>query len=908
MAARYFSNQKKGELVELRDELNSKEKDIKRDAVKKVIAMMTVGQDVSRLFTDVLKCMAQADIELKKLVYLYLMNYAKSQPDLAILAVNSFVKDAKDPNPLIRALAIRTMSSIRVDEVTSYLCEPLRAALKDEDPYVRKTAAVSVAKLFEIDPDLTEDQGFIEDLRELLQDGNAMVVANTVASLSEISEVNPRVFVLNEEIVNSLLTAINECTEWGQTFILDALVRYQPKDSHEAESIIDRVASRLSHANSAVVLSAVKIIIKFLDLVHDQDYVTMMCSKMSPALVTLLSSEPEIQYIALRNMIFIMERLPEALRADIRTFFCRFDDPIFVKMEKLEMLMRLVSETNVDQVLTELREYASEVDVDFVRKSVRAIGRTAIKIPGAADKAVHVLVSLIKTKVSYVVQEAVVVIKDIFRKFPDDYESVIGPLCENLDSLDEPDAKASLFWIIGEYADRIENAAEILETFVDSFVEEPAQVQLQLLGAIVKLYLCFPDENQKLLEYVLKLATQEVDNPDLRDRAFVYWRLMIADADTAKNIVLAEKPPITSEAPPMDRRLLRTLVDNIGTLASVFHRPPEQFVTKLKLAVPKVQNISSLPGDDDLDAAVARVAHDDDEEAAPEKESSNADVDNILIDLANLGAPTTAPAAGAPAGVRAPSASSGLDDLLGLGIGSSPAPAPAAAAAANSAVILSADAAQGLEIRGRFVPSGEDTALQLSLTNRGGQMLSGFQIQFNKNALGLAPATVNLSVEQLAPGASAQCSVALNAGQLVSDDIKSLVQIAFKTNLGVFFGGLELNLDGVLVESGRLARDQFLKFWGSVPDEQETQLRIPTATNPDALQAALERANLFQIARRKPADYHVCYFSGKLVNKVVYLVEVTVEPSALQVCVRSNRQPFNPLLVAFLQQTLSGAL
>ena len=37
------------------------------------------------------------NLELKKLVYLYLINYAKTQPDLALLAVNTFVKDANDP-------------------------------------------------------------------------------------------------------------------------------------------------------------------------------------------------------------------------------------------------------------------------------------------------------------------------------------------------------------------------------------------------------------------------------------------------------------------------------------------------------------------------------------------------------------------------------------------------------------------------------------------------------------------------------------------------------------------------------------------------------------------------------------------------------------------------------------------
>jgi len=56
---------------------------------------MTVGKDVSGLFPDVLKNMQTDDIEQKKLVYLYLQVYAKTQPELVILAVNTFVKVKK---------------------------------------------------------------------------------------------------------------------------------------------------------------------------------------------------------------------------------------------------------------------------------------------------------------------------------------------------------------------------------------------------------------------------------------------------------------------------------------------------------------------------------------------------------------------------------------------------------------------------------------------------------------------------------------------------------------------------------------------------------------------------------------------------------------------------------------------
>lgn len=53
---------------------------------------MTSGKDVSQLFPDVMACMTSDNIELKKLVYLYLINYAKSQPEMAVLAVSTLIK------------------------------------------------------------------------------------------------------------------------------------------------------------------------------------------------------------------------------------------------------------------------------------------------------------------------------------------------------------------------------------------------------------------------------------------------------------------------------------------------------------------------------------------------------------------------------------------------------------------------------------------------------------------------------------------------------------------------------------------------------------------------------------------------------------------------------------------------
>lgn len=75
-----FGGSKKGEFFELKAELNSQSNSVRKEAVRKTIAAMTIGKDVSSLFTDVLKCMQSPQIDIKKLVYLYIVSYAHTKP------------------------------------------------------------------------------------------------------------------------------------------------------------------------------------------------------------------------------------------------------------------------------------------------------------------------------------------------------------------------------------------------------------------------------------------------------------------------------------------------------------------------------------------------------------------------------------------------------------------------------------------------------------------------------------------------------------------------------------------------------------------------------------------------------------------------------------------------------------
>lgn len=478
-----------------------------------------------------------------------------------------------------------------------------------------KTAAICVAKLYDSDPELVENRGFLDDLRGLLSDSNSLVVANAIAALVEIDEVSATpVLTINRSILGKLVVALEESSEWAQCYILNALARYTPRDGRDAKTIIDKVLPVLQHANSAVVMGAVRIIMVYLDHVDNKEYAKTLIQKLRPPLgmsslncrnlcaepnfllVSMLNREPEVKYVALRNIALILQKRSSILSNEIEVFYCKYRDPIYVKMEKLEIMVMLVNERNIDQVLLEFKEYSQNVDVEFVRKVVRTIGRTAIHLDKAADKCVHLLLDLIKnSKVSHVIEESITVLKDIFRKYPSQYENLVPSLVEQGEAIEDPDARSSLAWIIGEYVHQLADPVASLQSYVARFNDDVPLVQQQVLTAVVKLFLKRPKDAaaKQMLEDILDVATNEAENPDIRDRGFVYLRLLSIAPESAKQVVLAERPSIVDNSSDLEEKTLKELITNISTLSSVYHKPPSHFIPKMKVSEGRSINITS---------------------------------------------------------------------------------------------------------------------------------------------------------------------------------------------------------------------------------------------------------------------------------------------------------------------------
>ncbi|KAK0235639.1 adaptin N terminal region-domain-containing protein [Armillaria nabsnona] len=100
----------------IRKQLDSNSDDEKLDAMKKLIALMSKGRDVFEYFAQVVKHVASQNLEIRQMVYIYLLKYAEQEPDLTLVFINLFQKDLTDSNPLICAMALRVVSWFGGDE------------------------------------------------------------------------------------------------------------------------------------------------------------------------------------------------------------------------------------------------------------------------------------------------------------------------------------------------------------------------------------------------------------------------------------------------------------------------------------------------------------------------------------------------------------------------------------------------------------------------------------------------------------------------------------------------------------------------------------------------------------------------------------------------------------------------
>ncbi|CEM20466.1 unnamed protein product [Vitrella brassicaformis CCMP3155] len=595
----FFVDHKKGEVNELRQLLRQvqldKDQQKKRDAIKKVIAYMTLGIDVSKLFSEMIMATSTTDLVQKKMIYLYLANYAESNSELAILAVNTLQKDCRDEDPTIRGLALRSLCSLRLTNMVEYLEAAIRRGLNDHNGYVRKTAVVGCLKLYHISPEVVKDSDLLSILYKLTADGDPQVVTNALCALNEMhTEEGGMAFDRN--LMIHLLNRIRYFSEWGQSIILNLLTHYPPADDNERFDIMNILEERLKHASAAVVLGVTKCFVCLTESHPELHYQVLL--RLKDPLLTLVSTSCfELSYTVLVHILLLLSKVDSlgVMEHDYKHFFCRYNEPSYIKTVKLDILKTLATPANVGEILTELSEYVSDVDSDIAKKTIQAVGALALKIPEAVDTIVEQLLGFLSLDIDYVSTATVVVMKDLLRKYQQQFSRVVGVMEKCLKVVADPEGLCAVLWMLGEFGESIDDSPYLLEPLVERFgEEESASVKTELLTAAMKLFFKRPPEMQKILGSLLSKAVQETSSPDVHDRALLYYRLVSYNVLEAQRIINCAKQPVEGFQENVDKDVKEKLFGEFNSLSVLYGQTYHKFVnTKNIFAAGRYQGSES---------------------------------------------------------------------------------------------------------------------------------------------------------------------------------------------------------------------------------------------------------------------------------------------------------------------------
>ncbi|ESL11461.1 beta-adaptin [Trypanosoma rangeli SC58] len=904
--SRFFGTARRGEGVELHEELNSNDRARQKNAVKRIIAGMTMGRDVSHLFMDVVKLGQTPNLELKKLVYLYVLNTAKLQPDKALMVVNTFLQDTTNNSPIVRALAVRTMMCIRVDSVTEYTLEPLRRAVADPDPYVRKTAAIGLGKLFHQNMQMFMDQGFGAELLKLLNDTFSIVSANAAAVLTEVNNYSSTPIVPTGECVNRLLHHLPDCTEWGQLFILELLADAKPKSAETAEDIIARVLPRLSHSNSSVVMGAIKVVVNLANRCSSVA-VSQFSSRVNSALVTLLGGDPETQYVVCKNIHAILVVFPNLICNSLDFFYVRFTDPPYVKLEKLRLLLKLVTPSTADQILKELDEYSSEVDLVFAEEVVKGIATFALKIDSVVPNCVSLLLRIVARRPELLPQ-VITSCKNIVRKYPEQLVLETLIVEHGADVVSDEDAKVSLIWMLGEFCDFVENGRQIITRFIDELMSYEQPVQMAILSAVIKMFLRDPVGMEQTLNVVLETLTTRSEDPDLRDRAYAYWRLLSKGVGVAKmkQIVHGHHVPIAVECTFSDAMTMADLKKSINTTAVVFGKPFQSF----------------LP----LYGIINEDASEDEEETE----------ENATVLQAPIVSPDSVDYPNYPTSVAGGPLTSNhvdpLDELFG-GLSVTPAAQPQQSEQQQQQGLLfshtdlfDAQPQQQQEqqqLPPLVLPAGsagvavhcqlvEGPALWIALVNHQTVKIDRLVLQINLNMLGYLPeAGLSDFMASVPAGETRLVKLPLKVSRGHFDVARSALEVGIKgTNLPLLIFRVEVPAERLLAPSIPVEKTAFVAEWQALNESAEIkqtlgELGENMLASPDR-RGILERNHIFLLTPERDSEDFISYH-GKVTTTLGLdgLVEVILDkkrPSQSQLCLKSHHVgSIMPLLLRVIQ-------
>jgi coatomer subunit beta len=463
--------------MQLKQDLEKGEINVKIDTLKKVIQLMLNGERLPGLLMTIIRfVLPLQNHTIKKLLLIYWEIVPKVSSDgkllqEMILVCDAYRKDLQHPNEFLRGATLRFLCKLKEPELLEPLMPAIRACLEHRHSYVRRNAVLAIFTIF-------------KNFEWLVPDGPELI-SNFLDTQQDMScKRNAFLMLLHadqERALNYLASCLDQVNNFGdilQLVIVELIYKVCHTNPSERSRFIRCIYNLLNSTSNAVRYEAAG------TLVTLSTAPTAIKAAVSCYIELIIKeSDNNVKLIVLDRLIALkdndqIEKVMQDLVMDILRVLSSTD--IEVRRKTLALAMDLVSSRNIEEMVMVLKKEVSKThnieheDTGKYRQLlVRTLHNCSIKFPDVAVSVIPALVEFLSDQNELASADVLIFVREAIQKFPTLRSLIVEKLLESFPAIKSTKIHRSALWILGEYADNSKEVIDILDVIYQSLGDVP---------------------------------------------------------------------------------------------------------------------------------------------------------------------------------------------------------------------------------------------------------------------------------------------------------------------------------------------------------------------------------------------------------------------------------------------------
>eukprot|EP00698_Gefionella_okellyi_P006123 TRINITY_DN15571_c0_g1_i1.p1 TRINITY_DN15571_c0_g1~~TRINITY_DN15571_c0_g1_i1.p1 ORF type:complete len:1203 (-),score=311.42 TRINITY_DN15571_c0_g1_i1:35-3643(-) len=350
-------------LTEIKQELKSKEIDVKVIAIQKLTFLQMMGYDMKWAAFNVLEVMSHSKFALKRIGYLAASQSFDQDTDVLLLTTNQFKKDMTGGNQYEIGVAMNALANIVTPDLGRDLVSDVASLLGNSHSYVRKKAVLLLYKIFLQYPEALRPS--FPRLKEKFEDASQPVVTALVNVICELARKNPQNYTSLARPLHTLLTTTSN--NWLLIKVIKLFGALCPHEPRLPKKLVDPLTNIINTTPAKSVMYEA-ICTCTIGLSQYTGVIKLCAEKLAEL---LNDADPNLKYLGLLGLPGVMRTHPKLVREHKDTILkCLEDDDVTIRLRALDLLDGITGKKNLKDVIRRMMELTQLAEGEYRDKLI----------------------------------------------------------------------------------------------------------------------------------------------------------------------------------------------------------------------------------------------------------------------------------------------------------------------------------------------------------------------------------------------------------------------------------------------------------------------------------------------------------------------------------------------------------